>query len=196
MKSRDYQEIVVAFRNGDEKAFASIYELYYGPLYYFSLRIIDSSGETQEIVADTFLKLWNLRENFESIQNIKSFLYITARNASINALKQKKDYARRNQEMGYLLVMENVAGPSQHDEIRSEVLTEILKEIENLPLQCRKIFKSSFVSGLKNSEIAEQFGLTVQTVKNQKTRAIKLLRVALGKRELQWAIFILQLLSV
>jgi RNA polymerase sigma-70 factor (ECF subfamily) len=68
--------------------------------------------------------------------------------------------------------------------IRAEVLREINREIENLPEQCRKIFKMSFFDGKKNQEIASMLEISVHTVKNQKARAIQLLRVRLPDRNL------------
>jgi RNA polymerase sigma-70 factor (family 1) len=181
MQTRCHDNKMDAFRKGDEKAFSSIYDIYYGPLYYYTLRILGNSGEAQEITADCFMKLWKLKENFETLHNVKSFLYITARNASLNVLKQKKEYARRNEEMGYLL-MQDMDGPSMQDEVRSDVLTTVLSEIEKLPKQCRKILEFSFINGWKNSQIADKLGLTLQTVKNQKTRGIKMLKDALASK--------------
>jgi RNA polymerase sigma-70 factor (family 1) len=186
--------VICAFRNGDEKAFADIYDNYYGPLYFFARRILDDNNDAQDIAAETFLKLWRLRENFETLQNIKAFLYITARNASFNILKQRKDYVRRHEEMSYFLMQHLNDGPSQHDEIRAEVLQRVLNEIDNLPVQCGKIVKLFFVEGSKNSKIADELGLTLQTVKNQKTRGLKLLKEALARREWQLMV-ILHLLS-
>lgn len=184
MENKDPNIIIASFREGDEKVFAGIYDTFYGPLYYFIQRILNDTGETEEVVADTFLKLWRLRANFETLQNVKAFLYITARNASLNTLKQKKEYARRNEEVGYLL-MQHMDGPSQQDEIKAEVITRLLHEIDNLPAQCRRIFQLSVLEGLNNSEIAAKMDLTLQTVKNQKTRGLKMLKESIASKEWQ-----------
>jgi RNA polymerase sigma-70 factor (family 1) len=181
MNKGNYSEMIMAFQKGEEKAFAEVYDLFYGPIYYFTLRIVDNSGEAQEITADTFLKLWKLRANFESIENIKAFLYITARNASLNLIKQRKGYSRSQEDLSYFLSQDE-QGPSMQDEIKAEVLKEVLKEMETLPPQCRKILQFSYVEGLKNTAIANEMGLTLQTVKNQKTRGLKMLKVALTSR--------------
>lgn len=181
MNKRNHSEMVLAFQKDDEKAFAGIYDLYYGAIYYFILRIVDNNAEAQEITADTFMKLWKLRANFESIDNIKAFLYITARNASLNAIKQKKGHSRSQQELSYLL-SQSEQGPSMQDEIKAEVLSTVLREMETLPPQCRKILKFSYIAGLKNTAIASEMGLTIQTVKNQKTRGLKILKLALSEK--------------
>lgn len=84
------------------------------------------------------------------------------------------------QEMLYLLLQNNDI-TFLHDEIKVDVLTQVKDKIECLPPKCKQIFKMAFFERLKNAEIAEKLGLTLQTVKNQKVRAIKLLRIALNK---------------
>ncbi len=67
--------------------------------------------------------------------------------------------------------------------IRAEVLAHIYNAVELLPDQCRSIFKLNFIEGLKNDEIAEALGLSIQTVKNQKVKALQLLRLKLQGKE-------------
>jgi RNA polymerase sigma factor (sigma-70 family) len=126
--------------------------------------------------------LWNRHTDFENLQNIKAFLYITTRNASLNKLKQMQRESLSKKQLAY------VSGDKEefilNEMIRAEVLREIHTEIEKLPEQCRKIFKMSFFDGKKNQEIASMLEISVHTVKNQKARAIQLLRVRLPDRNL------------
>lgn len=180
----DHHEIIVGFRKGEEKAFEEVYELFSGPIYLFSRRILNNNTEAQDVTAETFMKLWNLRMNFETLQNVKAFLYITVRNACFNILRKRKDTLRHQEDFNYLL-SQNENGPSQHDEIKAEVLQTILREINNLPKQCRKVVEFSFIRGLKNAEIADELGLSLQTVKNQKNRGLRMLKLLLGRGEWQ-----------
>ena len=58
MRNSDYDYIINDFRKGDPKAFARIYDLYYGPIYCFARRILTSNAEAQDVTAETFMKLW------------------------------------------------------------------------------------------------------------------------------------------
>jgi RNA polymerase sigma-70 factor (family 1) len=184
MENRGHQEIVIAFRKGEEKAFGEVYELFSGPIYLFARRILNSDTEAQDVTAETFMKLWNLRDNFETIQNIKAFLYITVRNGCFNILRKRKNTIRHKEDLNYLL-SQNEEGPSQQDEIKAEVLKNILRELNNLPKQCRQVVEFSFIKGLKNTEIATELGLSLQTVKNHKNRGLRILKFLLGRREWQ-----------
>ena|GEM_PF-4757130 len=70
------------FRNGDKATFEEVYRLYQLAIYNFVNRLIDHQQEADDITATTFAKLWNLHTQFQSLGNIKGFLFATARNAS------------------------------------------------------------------------------------------------------------------
>jgi len=170
------------FKKGDPRALQVIFNQFYGPLCLFAERMLRDRPVAEDIVGDTFLKLWNRHTDFENLQNIKAFLYITTRNASLNMLKQMQRESLSKKQLAYL------SGDKEefilNEMIRAEVLREINREIEKLPEQCRKIFKMSFFDGKKNQEIASMLEISVHTVKNQKARAIQLLRVRLPDRNL------------
>lgn len=179
MKNPGHQ-IIADFKEGSKEAFAAVYKSHYTALFFFVKRFVIDRAEAEDITAETFIKLWKIRHNFDSHQNIKAFLYITARNACLDCLRARQRSTGMQQEMLYLLLQNNNI-TFLHDEIKVDVLTQVKEKIENLPPKCKQIFKMAFLERLKNAEIAEKLGLTLQTVKNQKVRAIKLLRLALNK---------------
>jgi RNA polymerase sigma-70 factor (ECF subfamily) len=170
------------FKKGDPRGLQTLFAQFYAPLCLFAERLLHDRPAAEDIVADTFLKLWNRHADFDSLQNVKAFLYITTRNASLNLLKRMQREKLSQKQLAYLsgeregFVLEEI--------IRHEVLREISREIEKLPGQCRRIFKMSFFEGKKNQEIATLLAISVHTVKNQKARAIQLLRVKLPDRNL------------
>jgi RNA polymerase sigma-70 factor (family 1) len=188
MNEAQGDDIVYELKKGNSRALTSIFNLYYDALCFFAERMVVSREEAQDIVEETFIKLWHLHGNFQTMQNVKAFLYITTRNACLNYLRQSERASQQQQDMAYAL-----AGNDEHllSEItRTEVLREVHAAIESLPPQCRKIVRMSFVEGLKNHEIAEQLRLSVHTVKNQKVRAIYLLKIKLLNRN-AWLLLLL-----
>lgn len=179
MKNPGHQ-VIIEFKEGSKEAFAEVYKTHFASLFFFVRRFINDRQEAEDITAETFIKLWKIRFNFDTHQNIKAFLYITARNACLDCLRAQKRNSGAQQELMYLL-MQNDGVTFIQDEVKGDVLQEIKNEIENLPPKCQQIFKMAFLERVKNADIAEQLGLTVQTVKNQKVRAIKLLRLAINK---------------
>lgn len=171
---------IAEFKQGDTKAFEAIYAAHYGPLYYFVKRIINERPEAEDIVAETFVKLWNLRANFETPNNIKAFLFITARNACLDYLRMAQRQNTHQQAFQYIS-LQDAEFTVVHDDIKADLLGQVYTEIENLPPKCRQVFKLAYMDGLKNEEIARLLSLSYQTVKNQKLRASKILRLALSK---------------
>ena len=173
-------KLIKQFNKGDRQALTSVYDMWFSNICYFAYKVTGDMAEAEDITAETFIKLWKIRQNFDSHQNIKAFLYITARNACLDCLRARQRSTGMQQEMMYLLLQQNDI-TFIHDEIKADVLTQVKEKIEELPPKCRQIFKMAFFDRLKNGEIALKLGLTLQTVKNQKVRAIKLLRLALDK---------------
>ena len=186
-------DIMDAFRNGEPPALHSLLKLFYGPLCLFAERMVMDRPAAEDIVGETFIKLWNKRANFETIQNVKAFLYISTRNACLNWLKQAQRDSLSKKQLAYLT--------SEREEfilneiIRAEVLQEIMQEIERLPEQCGKVLKLSYLEGLKNQEVADLLQISVHTVKNQKARAIQLLKIRLRDRDLMTLFFLYTLFS-
>jgi RNA polymerase sigma-70 factor (family 1) len=177
------------FKNGDPRALQVIFKQFYPPLCLFAERMLRDRPAAEDVAGETLVKLWHRHTDFENMQNVKAFLYITTRNACLNLLKQMQRETLSKKQLAYVTV--DKEGFILNDIIRSEVLQEINREIENLPAQCRRIFKMSYFEGKKNQEIADLLSISVHTVKNQKARAIQLLKVKLPDRNLVALLLIL-----
>lgn len=174
------------------KSFKKLFEEYYSRLCYFSYQFVGSKASAEDIVQDAFIKFWNQREEVSSHAiAVKSFLYTTVRNASLNYIRHEKvafNYQEK-QDNDPLDDFDVV-----HTLIRAEVLAEIHKAIEQLPASCKRISKMGYLEGMKNKEIAEKLGISINTVKTQKQRALQLLRLLL-KPDAVLALSILERLS-
>lgn len=169
-------DLINEFRKGNPKSLNTIFKLYYAALCYFADRIVANKEEAEDIAAESFYKLWKRHGNFESMYGIRAFLYITTRNACLNYLKQSERISKQQSERIHLL---ETSDETFTETTRIEVLREVYAAIENLPPQCKKIVRMSFIEGLKNHEIAEQLNISIHTVKNQKVRGIYLLKMKL-----------------
>lgn len=169
------KQILRLVKEGDEKAFKLIFNSFYPRLYVFSLNYLKDSAVAEEIVGDVFVKLWEKRKEIDKIINLKSYLYMMVRNASIDHLKNK--HIHKN------VLFETV----EHDShtvmnefvIEEEVHSLLFKALEALPKKCKRVFELSCIEGLKYKDIAEDLQISINTVKSQRTRAIKLLKLQL-----------------
>lgn len=182
-------ELIRRFATGEPAAFRAVYKQLYLPVLRFVQQWVGNTEDAEELTADTFVKLWNNRERFETLEYIRAFLHVTARNACINFLKQLRVKTARQKELEEQLSIDT-APDFALQEIRQELMELIYAEVEQMPKKMKEIFLLSYAEGLKPSEIALRLNLSVQTVRNQKANAIRLLKIALADKPSLLALFI------
>ena len=159
--------------SGEAEAFTSLYRHYYQRIYYYAKTFLPDKNDAEDITADTFIKLWNRRDSFQSINSITSFLHITARNSCFDYLRHHKIIAEKQAD-----IIKQIELQSDADLYRTkeELLKLVEKEVNKLSARMKQIFYMSFNEGLTPAQIAETLKLSVQTVSNQKTALLKILK--------------------
>lgn len=172
---------------GESGVFEEIYRSYFAPLCYFAQKYVDEE-DAEDVINNLFLKLWRQKEIFENTGHLQASLYVATRNSCLDFLKISK----RAEDRHYLFTGGGLVDKSFiEDMIRTEVWAEIYREINKLPLQCAKVISLSFLEGLKNEEIASQLEISLQTVKNQKSMGLKVLKQKLSKQGFMLLLFII-----
>jgi len=165
---------LTAFRDGNGDAFKQVFEAHHQALYYFALKFGLEKEEAEDIVAETFSKLWQGREGFDNEAHIAGFLRLTVRNASINLQKQKQRRSVSHTEL--LAIQPNQEEDSFRDLVETELLRQLHEVIESLPKQCKAVFKQLYFEGASTEEAAARLGISKRNVLNQKAIAIKTLQ--------------------
>jgi RNA polymerase sigma-70 factor (family 1) len=172
-------ELLARFHEGEEQAVQQLYKLHYRALCYYADTILQDKEGAEDIAADSFLKLLHRRTEFQTVPGIRQYLYTVTRNACIDILRRDK---RRARDHGAISLLATGEEPGlEHELITAKLLELIYAEIEQLPTQCRNVFTSIFIDGKTTATIAAELGISPQTVLNQKTRALTLLRTKLYK---------------
>lgn len=161
-----------------EVSFETLFGRSYAGLVYFSFQMTGDRQEAEDIVQNAFVTYWNRRNEVAAdLPAIKGFLYATVRNACMNLHKHQKVVRKFQDQLPADPLEERIM---ENEIIRAEVLSEIHDAIESLPPGCRQISRMGYLDGKKNQEIAEELGISVNTVKTQKQRAMQLLRQKLS----------------
>jgi RNA polymerase sigma-70 factor (family 1) len=181
-------DIIACIKDNDNRAIDYLYKEFYHQLNYFAVSLISDHEEAEDIVIDTFRKFWVLRQNFESLTNIKAFLFITTRNACFNYIEYCRNQKKRKKEY-FHFTMEDFEEDAENSMIQAEVMNKLIEEIEKLPPKCRTIMHL-LMQGLKPKEIAEKLNINPLTVHSQKRRAVELLKTALTKKRLLFFLLI------
>lgn len=166
-----------------------LFNNYYSRLCYYAFKIINNQEAAKDLVQDVYLSYWNKKTVFETESAIKNFLYLSVRNACLNFIRHDL-VEKKFSENTIINSIEQEKGLDHI--IKAEVLGEVQKAIEALPDGCKLVLKLAFFEGLKNEQIAQEMGISINTVKTQKQRALQLLRIKLSTNAY---VFLLVLLS-
>lgn len=173
---------IAALHRRQPEAVKELFNQLYKPLIYFADKLVDNKQEAEDIVGTSFFKLTGRIEQFPTIRDVKAFLYITTRNECLDYLRRIARYERSQEQLQYL--MDYNDAQADDEMLRAKILQEVYNEIEQLPPQCRRIFKLIYTRGMTTRQIAEELELSPQTVLNQKAKALNLLRGILAKKNL------------
>ena len=154
---------------GVRKTFDDIFEELYVPLCYFSNAILENNALAEDVVQSVFLKFWEQREKLYKINNIKAYIYKSVRNASVDRLRKEEHTVSISKE---IIQDENI----ELRIIEEEVSIELKKILRLLPKKCKKVFLLSVLNKWSYKQIAKELGITINTVKSQRARAIQIIR--------------------
>ncbi|MCX2454227.1 RNA polymerase sigma-70 factor [Pedobacter sp. PLR] len=167
-----------------------LHKSYYDRLVYYGWTIIHDKETSRDLVQEAFICYWNQKEQVSSnLIQIRNFLYVNVKNACLKHLRHDKVV---DKYMGLQDPDPVEEASALNKMIHAEVLGEIYAAIATLPEGCRKISKMGYLEGLKNQEIADQLGISINTVKTQKKRALQLLRLKLSPESFLALIFLFQ----
>lgn len=168
--------------------FTSVFAKSYAGLVFFSFNIIGDKEEAEDVVQNAFVSYWNCKDDLGyEPKVVKGFLYTTVRNLCLDLLRHRLVVQKFRGQLEDDPIEENFV---EKEIIRAEVLSEIFNAIELLPSGCRQILEMSYLEGKKNQEISDELGVSINTVKTQKQRALQLLKLKLSSTAL---IFLLPL---
>lgn len=168
------ETILKQLSKGSQLAFRQLYNIHSEPVYRLALYILKEIKYAEEIVQDTFMQVWDKRDELDCEGNIATYLHVICRNKSFNKLKQINRQKALFDPLTDNLI---VADPSFQDAITRKELEEKLETIiQQLPDRQQVIFRLCRLEGYSHKEIAERLQISVQTVKNQMVTALRFVR--------------------
>lgn len=162
---------------GHTVAFTNFYTQFFKKLLIESDKYVKDIHVAEEIVQDVFLKIWERSEDLDHIKSIKSYLYRSVINSSINYINRQRSLEQHHQKIINDFTEEDV---EQLDE-ENELIVILFDKIERLPPKCREIFKMNRFERMKYKDIAAKLNISERTVENHIANALKILKEAMLK---------------
>lgn len=178
---------VKKLKNGDIKAFDELFNKYSQKLFNFSVKYLKSAEEAEEVTQEVFLYIWEKREGLKPDNSFNSYLFTIAHNIIRKHFNRKaRDNAFKDELIYELLKQDN-----NLDEIIDYkfLLEKVESVIESLPPRRKEIFIKRKYLGLPVKQIADELGISANTVENQLASAQKQIQEELQKKKLAGLLF-------
>lgn len=170
--------IAYRIKLGDEQAFELLFRRYYVRLHGFVNKFLKDQDLAHDIAQDAFAKIWEGREDIDPENYLHSYLFMIAKNLSLNRLKRLKTESKYIEIYRYVYI--DHSHPSAHESLITRELEEIVANaVGKLPPGCRNVFELCRNEGLKYREIAEVLKISVKTVETQMSKAYRIIRLEL-----------------
>ncbi len=177
------ETLMYKIQQGDEQAFATLVDRHLTPLYNFIYRILNHPTDSEDLVQDTFLRVWDHSQQWKSRENatVSTWLHKIAYHLCI-------DYLRRRHPIDYLSEeeMEQIPASTQiMDSLQElEVSREVEKALQDLPTRQKTALVLCYYQDLSNQEAATVLGITVSALESLMARGRKTLRQKLQLADL------------
>jgi len=152
------RELLAKIAAGDEHAFTILFDGYYNTLGEYLYKLTESLVITQEIIQDTFIKIWLKRGELLKVKNFSSYIFIICRNQAYNELRKKAMERTVLQSFGKMMASQTEAAGETYREL-------IDTAVDKLPPQAQKVYLMSRDERLKYEEIGVILGISAETVK-------------------------------
>lgn len=179
--------LIKKLRKGDERAFRLLYDRHYVLLCRFANQLLNNVALAEEVVDDVIFYLWEHRQEVEIRYSIRAYLMRAVRNRCLNELQLQSHREELHissflspESMDFLdsLFVDNKQPLGML--LEQELEEELKRSIDELPLECRKVFYKSRFEQKKYEEIATELGISVNTVKYHIKNALAFLQRRLG----------------
>lgn len=168
------------YRDDDIASYEQLHANYYAALCNFTFSYLKDRQLCEEVISDVFVAVWQKRKELTHVRNIKSYLYTCAKNLSIDTIRKNNTMIQPDTsiyEVEIADVDEQLLSPLEMNEFKQKMNAAI----EELPPQCKLIFKMLVNDQLAYKEIAEILNLSRKTVEAQIAIAYKKLTSQLKK---------------
>jgi len=172
-------DLIISLKQGDQTAMEIIYKKHWEHVFDSAYKRIGSEDVAQDITQDIFISLWEKRETLEIRESLTAYLQGSVKYRVINYFRANLTKEKYSEDLLSLTGNTSALHPTHNLAVR-EIHQELDQAIAELPEKMRLIFSMSRKQEKSNNEISAELNLSIQTVKNQLTAALKIIRKRLA----------------
>lgn len=173
------QDLQAKLMAGEESAFSELYDRYNDALVAYIKRFVHSSALAEDLSQEVFIKIWQYKSKLYEVRSFKAYLFIMARNHTLNSLKKamRSDVAMAEVLNGFV----EQRNDTEEELLSKEYLQYLEKALSELPVRTREIFKLCRQEGKSYDEVACALGISRNAVKNHMVGSMKILSASVKK---------------
>ncbi|MES2458867.1 MAG: RNA polymerase sigma-70 factor [Bacteroidota bacterium] len=171
------EELTAFLKRRDHAAFAEIYDRYWQPMFIYALKRLRDEDQAADVIQDLFTQVWNRADQLYIDTALKSYLFTSVRNQTLNILAKDKRVEAYTEKLA-LAFVEGLNTTDQEVSFR-EFSALLEQEVRNLPPRMQAVYIKNKEQGLSHKTIAEELGITEDTSKTTLNRALNELRTKL-----------------
>lgn len=169
----DTEQILRGVNDKDTSVWNVLFAYYYPQLCSYAGRLLRDEAGAEDCIQNVLLYVWDCDRRFLQIEDLTYFLYRVTHNQALMMLRHEKCKERHHSKI--LKDGNEVSDDMFADMVREELIRQLYVQIEDLPEEQRKVIRLC-INGSSNQEIADQLGVSINTVKTHKSRSFKFLR--------------------
>lgn len=175
MTAKEFEQVTLsALRNGNIDSYCLCYDLYFNVLCSYANSILKESAVAEEIVQNLFMEIWQNRDKLPDNTSLRAYLLTAVKNDCFDHLKHRRIEKRYAEE--YIKTKQESYDNIFDDIVDREIQKFLQDAIDKLGERCREVFLLSRYSYLSYKDISEKLGISVKTVENHISSALKSLR--------------------
>lgn len=169
-------------RSGNENGLRDFMGAYSSSLRFVAYKITRDKELAEEIVSDSYFKLWANRKRIASIHHARSFLYLVTRRACYDQTSTSVWQPMSNPQE--ILEQQTDDADIQAQIEYTELIQKVAIEINKLPKQQAEIFRMTFIEGEETADICKKLNTTVNNVYFARSKALARLREVFTKKDI------------
>lgn len=184
IKDNDDQFFVRMRESDDKEAFKELFERYYAPLCIFASRFVRNTSETEDIVQDVFVKLWENRKLISCETSFRNYLLTMVKNQCLNHIKRNDKWVSLHDDSALEYTVSNKSHVESNLESASDLKLKIEKLLYEMPREYRLAFMMSKMQNCSTSEIALKMNVSERSIERYRLKAIDILKNKLKQKSI------------
>jgi RNA polymerase sigma-70 factor (ECF subfamily) len=156
--------------HSDKYQLEKLFDDYYTAVLLYCISIVKDKHDAEDIVQQAFISLWRKTDSIDFHTSARAYLYRSVYNASLDWIKHQKVRKRYENEVKNYPIVHAVNNEER------DLSGKIVAAIDDLPDQCRRIFKMNRYDQLRYKDIAETLQISEKTVEKHMVKALRILR--------------------